>query len=93
MSTTPFSTLKYLDEKKPNSYWYATGTPAFLVDELKKRYQEAASLSQMLATQDDLSDIHEVAAIPLPALLFQAGYLTMQDYKVALDAYQPDFSQ
>ena len=87
----PFSTLKYLAEKKPKSYWYATGTPAFLVDELKKRYQEATSLSQMLATQNRLSDINEVEAIPLPALLFEAGYLTIQDYKVDLDAYQLDF--
>ena len=86
-----FSTLNYLRKKKPNSYWYASGTPAFLVEEVKKRYQEAVSVSQMLATQDDLSDIHEAAAIPLPALLFQAGYLTIQDYQVDLDAYQLDF--
>ena len=33
----PFSTLNYLDEKEPSSYWYATGTPAFLVEELKER--------------------------------------------------------
>ena len=45
----------------------------------------------MLATQDDLADIHEVDAIPLPALLFQTGYLTIQDYQVDLDAYQLDF--
>ena len=87
----PFSTLKYLAEKKPESYWFATGTPSFLVHEIKKRYQEAVSVSQMLATQDDLGDIHEVDAIPLPALLFQAGYLTIQDYQVDLGAYQLDF--
>ena len=45
----------------------------------------------MLATQDDLADIHEVDAILLPALLFQTGYLTIQDYQVDLDAYQLDF--
>ena len=87
----PFSTLNYFRKKKADSYWFATGTPAFIVYELKKRYQEAVSVSQMLATQDDLADIHEVDAIPLPALLFQAGYLTIQDYQVDLDAYQLDF--
>ena len=45
----------------------------------------------MLATQNRLSHIHEVDAIPLPALLFQTGYLTIQDYQVDLDAYQLDF--
>ena len=87
----PFSTLNYLDEKEANSYWFATATPTFLVEELKKRPQEVTSLSQMLATQDDLGDIHEVDAIPFPALLFQAGYLTIQDYQVDLGAYQLDF--
>ena len=87
----PFSTLNYFRKKKPESYWFASATPSFLVEELKKRPQEVTSLSQMLATQDDLGDIHEVDAIPLPALLFQAGYLTIQDYQVDLGAYQLDF--
>ena len=69
----PFSTLNYLDEKKPKSYWYATGTPAFLVEELTERPHEVISLSQMLASQDDLADINAIAAVPLPALLFQTG--------------------
>ena len=87
----PFSTLHFFKIREANSYWFATGTPSFLVEELKKRPQEAVSVSQMLATQDDLADIHQVDAIPLPALLFQAGYLTIQDYQVDLDAYQLDF--
>ena len=87
----PFSTLKYLAEKEANSYWFATGTPTFLVEELKKRPQEATSLSQMLATQKDLSDISKITRITLPALLFQTGYLTIQDYNVKLNAYQLDF--
>ena len=87
----PFSTLKYLAEKKPESYWFATGTPSFLVEELKKRPQEVTSLSQMLATQKDLSDISKITRITLPALLFQTGYLTIEDYDVKLKAYQLGF--
>ena len=87
----PFSTLKYLAEKKPDSYWFATGTPSFLVEELKKRPQEITALSQMLATQKDLSDISKITRITLPALLFQTGYLTIEDYDVKLKAYQLGF--
>ena len=87
----PFSTLKYLAEKKPESYWFATATPTFLVEELKKRPQEVTSLSQMLATQKDLSDISKITRITLPALLFQTGYLTIEDYNVKLNAYQLNF--
>ena len=87
----PFSTLKYLAEKKPESYWFATATPTFLVNELKKRPQEITALSQMLATQKDLSDISKITRITLPALLFQTGYLTIEDYDVKLKAYQLGF--
>ena len=87
----PFSTLNYLDEKEANSYWFATATPTFLVEELKKRPQEVTSLSQMLATQKDLSDISKITRITLPALLFQTGYFTIQNYNVKLNAYQLDF--
>ena len=84
----PYTSFKI---REANSYWFATGTPSFLVNELKQRPQEAVSVSQMLATQNRLSDSNEVDAIPLPALLFQTGYLTIQDYNVELNAYQLDF--
>ena len=87
----PLSTLSYFRKKKAESYWFATGTPTFLVEELKKRPQEITSLSQMLATQKDLSDISKITRITLPALLFQTGYLTIEDYDVKLNAYQLDF--
>ena len=87
----PFSTLSYFRKKKAESYWFATATPTFLVEELKKRPQEITSLSQMLATQKDLSDISKITRITLPALLFQTGYLTIEDYDVKLKAYQLDF--
>ena len=87
----PLSTLSYFRKKKAESYWFATATPTFLVEELKKRPQEITSLSQMLATQKDLSDISKITRITLPALLFQTGYLTIEDYDVKLNAYQLDF--
>ena len=45
----------------------------------------------MLATQKDLSDISKITRITLPALLFQTGYLTIEDYNVKLNAYQLNF--
>ena len=35
--------------------------------------------------------LNEIAAISLPALRFQTGYLTIQDHKVDFGAYQLDF--
>ncbi|XWN34902.1 MAG: AAA family ATPase [Roseivirga sp.] len=76
----PFSTLNFLDEKEAQSYWYDSGTPSFLMHEIEKRPQAALSLSPMAATGSRLSAISKVERIPLPALMFQTGYLTIQDY-------------
>ncbi|XWN35570.1 MAG: AAA family ATPase [Roseivirga sp.] len=76
----PFSTLNFLDEKEPRSYWYDSGTPSFLMHEIAKRPQAALSLSAMAATESRLAAISKVERIPLPALMFQTGYLTIQDY-------------
>ncbi|MEM9416988.1 MAG: AAA family ATPase [Bacteroidota bacterium] len=87
----PFSTLNYFDEKKPKSYWYASGTPTFLIPEIRQRPQAALSLSHMLSTQNELSDISRIGRLSLPALMFQTGYLTIQDYDAEIGAYQLDF--
>ena len=32
----PFSTLNYMDEQEVSSYWYSTGTPSFLINQIPK---------------------------------------------------------
>ncbi len=76
----PFSTLNYMDEKKPKSYWYNTGTPTFLIEELQKRPALTMSFSGITATQNQLTDARSIGSLDLPALMFQTGYLTIQDW-------------
>ena len=76
----PFSTLSYLDEGEVQSYWYATGTPSFLIDELKKHSTSMVPLDGALATEEDLMNISRLDEIDLIALMYQTGYFTIQDY-------------
>ena len=87
----PYSTLLFLDAMKPKSYWYRTGTPSFLIDEVKKHPQSVIPLSGTSATESMLSDISKLDRIHLSALMFQTGYLTIQDYNPEEDSYKLGF--
>lgn len=76
----PFSTLNYMDKKEPAGYWYSTGTPSFLIDQLKNHPKSIISLDGTTARDDELMDISSLKDIDLKALMFQAGYFTIQDY-------------
>ena len=87
----PFSTLHFMDEKEAQSYWYSTGTPSFLIDEIKKHPQSVISLSGSIALKSALSDISNIAHINLAALMFQTGYLTIHNYNALDNSYTLDF--
>lgn len=87
----PFSTLNFMDEKEAQSYWYSTGTPSFLIDEIKKHPQSVIPLSGTTALKSALSDISKVDHIKLSALMFQTGYLTIRGYNSEENSYQLDF--
>ncbi|MCB1081638.1 MAG: AAA family ATPase [Chlamydiia bacterium] len=87
----PFSTLNYMDEKEVQSYWYNTGTPSFLIGEIKKHPQSVIPLSGTSAIKSALSDISKVDHIKLSALMFQTGYLTIRGFNAEENSYQLDF--
>lgn len=76
----PFSTLNFMESGYAEGYWYSSGTPSFLIDEIKKHPQSAIPLSGATASKSDLMDISDFAKIDVTALMYQTGYLTVQDY-------------
>jgi len=84
----PFSTLKYLAEKKPESYWFATGTPFFLTEQIKKYSKNLVPLSGTQAKDDELMSSGSIREIDIKALMFQSGYLTIESYNEKTQYYQ-----
>ena len=76
----PFSTLNFLQDKKAEGYWYSTGTPSFLIDQLKKHSKSMVSLDGAKATKEELMDISRLDEIDLTALMYQTGYFTIKEY-------------
>ncbi|UTC75479.1 ATP-binding protein [Treponema sp. OMZ 792] len=76
----PFSLLNVFADGKMRDYWFATGTPTFLVEYLKKAYYNIPDLDGNVKMNEAGLETYRAEALnPLP-ILFQAGYLTIKDY-------------
>ncbi|TWI77167.1 PD-(D/E)XK nuclease superfamily protein [Treponema putidum] len=76
----PFSLLNVFASREFSSYWFATGTPTFLVEYLKKAYYNIPDLDGNVKMNESGMETYRADAInPLP-ILFQSGYLTIKDY-------------
>ena len=74
----PFSLLSFFSDKRIGSYWYATGTPRFLIEIIKKKPESYVSLKNMRITEPALNTF-DIERIEIEPLLFQTGYLTVTD--------------
>ncbi len=72
----PFDLLLLFREGQFRPYWFETGTPSFLIKLLYERQQFTPDLATIMAPETLLSTF-DVDNIPSEALLFQAGYLTV----------------
>lgn len=83
----PFSTLSLLTDKKVKPYWYRTGTPSFLIDQLKKHSTSMIPIDGTTATEEDLLDINSLEEIDVKALMYQTGYFTIKGYNPTSKRY------
>jgi hypothetical protein len=59
------------------NYWEATGRSTMIVNRIKAADEIPADLNGLVADQLDL-DVCDAETMPLPALLYQGGYLTIK---------------
>lgn len=74
----PFDLLLLFQKREFRPYWSETGTPTFLIDLLTRRQAWLPELGQ-LETDAELLSSFEVDHVPTEALMFQAGYLTIDE--------------
>jgi hypothetical protein len=71
----PFGTLNFLFDKVFKNYWFATGSPMFLIEQMRKHAKFDVENSVVDNTILDKYDIDNMTLVPL---LFQTGYLTVK---------------
>ena len=86
----PFSILLTLKNRTFDDYWFATGTPTYLVELLKKTDFHLEDLTSVEVDVDTLDSIHRADINPIP-VLFQSGYLTIKGYDKEFDVYTLDY--
>jgi hypothetical protein len=72
----PFDMLLFFAKRTFGNYWFESGTPTFLVKLLLERGTFTPELGQTIASEMLLSTF-DVDTMPVEALLFQTGYLTV----------------
>ena len=72
----PFSILNLFTEQQFDNYWFASGTPTFLIQLIKKNAYEAPNFENKKVTKI-VFDSYNLDNMNIFALLFQTGYLTL----------------
>jgi len=87
----PFSLLKTFRNLDFAYYWFATGTPTFLVKHLANTGFEIPILENDVAIDANSLMDYRVENDDYIPLLYQSGYLTIKEYDSELDEYTLGF--
>jgi Holliday junction resolvase-like predicted endonuclease len=86
----PFSTLMFFNKGEFSNYWFATGTPTFLIEQIKKK-DDLESFARSREVEIESLRGSGNNTIESIALLFQTGYLTVKKKKIGAD-YTPQYT-
>ena len=82
----PFSLMKAFNEKNLENYWFESGTPSYLLRQMRRFRTDITKLDDLKAPSSAFNQPTENMRNALP-LLFQSGYLTIKDYDRKLLTY------
>ena len=85
----PYSLLKCFDEKNFGAYWFASGTPTYLINMMKKYEVLPSDISRVEADESEFDAPTENMTTIMP-LLYQSGYITIKNYDREFNYYTLD---
>lgn len=80
----PFDVLQLFRKRTFDNHWEETGSTSFLMEQIAKRDIFSPDVDKIFASEDLISSF-DVDDIPIEALMFQTGYLTIKS-KIELPA-------
>ena len=75
----PFSLLNAFVDRELQNYWFSSGTPTFLIQQMQHFKTDIMSLERLEVPSDSFDQPTEAMTTALP-LLYQSGYLTIKGY-------------
>lgn len=82
----PFSLLNAMQDRRFDSYWFASGTPTYLIEMLRKFDVLPSEIKNIEAEAFDFDAPTENMQSITP-LLYQSGYITIKDYNKNFNYY------
>jgi hypothetical protein len=87
----PFSVLNTLVKQTFGYYWFQTGTPTFLIEQIRNARFNIPDFTQGVSiAARSIGDYRAKGDNPVP-LLYQTGYLTIKDYEPRTGKYTLGF--
>ncbi|MDR1932159.1 MAG: ATP-binding protein [Spirochaetales bacterium] len=87
----PFSVLNTFAKCSFGYYWFQTGTPTFLINQLKKTDFDLREFAKSITLPGRaINDYRGDGGSPVP-ILYQSGYLTIKAYNRQFDTYTLGF--
>jgi hypothetical protein len=81
----PFSLLSFMKHREFKNYWFQTGTPSFLINEVRRNPRFSFSENEYKAREDGLQDLYNIHKdgqhVDPVTLMFQTGYLTIKYFE------------
>ena len=85
----PFSLLNAMSKGKLDYYWFASGTPTYLINMLNKFQVMPSEIGSCEADQSEFDAPTEGMSSVMP-LLYQSGYITIKGYDPETELYTLD---
>ena len=82
----PYSLLCAFSHLKVQPYWFSSGTPTFLLEQLRRFDTDITSIDDVHTDASSFDRPTEALNDPF-ALLYQSGYLTIKNYDRFTDSY------
>ena len=86
----PFSIINCFAKLNAGNYWFASGTPSYLVRLAANSQEDMMQYTGKYYPRQMFVDFKADKAMPLP-MIFQGGYLTIKDYNRRFQTYKLDF--
>ena len=86
----PFSILNTFANMQIDNYWFATGTPTYLVELMKQHNYNVEEIEDIVTSGPVLDSIDAASTDPVP-VIYQSGYLTIKGYNEEFENYTLGF--
>ena len=76
----PFSILSFLSDRRFSNYWYSSGSPAFIVEYMKRHDIRDPEAYRHMTVSAGFAESQEIERARPESFLYQAGYLTIEKW-------------